>query len=285
VIVIPSPNYHPGRLRAVRVAILHTAQTPCAVGRARGIAGYLSAAGRGASTHYAVDPGETVGQVDEQDTAWATPSANADGVQVEQAGYAEFGSGAFIPVDNVAARQAYGTVWPGWDHPEMRRMIVEQTVPLLVAICRRHNLPAVLLEPADLQDPGRRGITDHVRCSHAFGGDHWDCGGHYPMAEVVELVAAQLSGRPSPPVESTEDAMIRLIQDPATRTLWTWDGQCRTALTIAAGRDWGSDVEPSLKRLIAQHPSMSVWPSDTPGGPSALFKQLSQADIDLIPVR
>lgn len=281
---IYSPNYNAGRLRPIRVAILHAAQVPCAPGRARSVAGYLTNPSVRASCHWSLDPDETVGQVGEQDTAWATPSANADGIQIEQAGYAEFGSGAAIPIDNLAARQAYGGRWPGWDAPEMRRMILTQTVPLLVRICREHNIPPVLLEPADLQDPQRRGITDHVRCSHAFGGDHWDCGGHYPLAEVVALVATQLAGRPNPPVEDTEDPMIRLIQDPRSETLYSWDGQTRTPISTA-GRDWASDIEPSLKRLIATHPSMAVWPPDVPGGPSALFKQLDPGLIDLIPIR
>jgi hypothetical protein len=201
----PTSTYYPGRTSPVTCVVLHTAQTPCEVGRAEGIMRYLARPDVRASAHWGVDPATTVAGVDEPDTAWAAPGANSNGVQIEQAGYAEFGSGAAIPADNTAARQAYGARWPGWDLPAARRMILQQTVPLVADICRRWNLPAVLLEPVDLI-AGRPGITDHARVADAFKrSDHWDCGSSYPLAEVVVLVAAELNQSPANPIPNTGD--------------------------------------------------------------------------------
>lgn len=217
----PTSTYYPGRRDPITLAVIHTAQTPCDPGRAEGIMRYLARDDVRASAHWGVDPAGTVAGVDEADTAWAAPGANTNGVHIEQAGYAEFGSGAVIPPDNKAARSAYGDRWPGWDLPAAQQMIRGQLVPLLAGICRRHNLPPVLLEVADLR-AGRRGITDHARVAQAFGlSDHWDCGHSYPLAEVVALVAAEL-GQPTtapagngPTVE--EDDMARLYRTSAGR--------------------------------------------------------------------
>lgn len=180
--IITSPNYHEGRREDIRLVVLHTAECPCEPGRAQAVAGYLSSPAVGASCHWAVDPAETVGQVDEADTAWAAPGANADGIQVEQCAYA--GS-------------------TDWRSPMALAMIRTQTVPLLAGICRRHHIPAVVLEAADLL-AGRRGITDHHRINQAYGqSDHTDCGPTYPIYDVVAAVAKELAGTPTLPEGDT----------------------------------------------------------------------------------
>ncbi len=245
---VTSPNMYVGRRRPVRVVVLHTAQAPCLPGRAEGVMRYLANDYVDASAHYCTDPDNTVAGVDEADTAWATPSVNADGIQIEQTGYAEFGSGEAIPTDNTAARQAYGGYWPSWDSAMPQRMLRTQVVPLVADICRRHGLPAVLLEPADLL-AGRSGITDHHRCSVAYGGDHWDCGGAYPLVGVIDDVRRALGGaqptstEPFPP--STIEAPMHVGQD-IRGNLWLFTSPTDYRL-IPAG-DWEKDVNPKLIR-------------------------------------
>jgi hypothetical protein len=65
------------------------------------------------------------------------------------------------------------------------------------------------LTPSRLADPSARGITQHVWCSTAFGGTHWDCGPNYPIDEVITLVTAQLLGIPTTP--GTEDEPMKLV--------------------------------------------------------------------------
>lgn len=278
---IASPNFHVGRLRPVRVIVLHTAQAPCLPGRAEGVQRYLARPEVRASAHYCTDPDNTVAGVAEQDTAWATPSVNADGLQIEQAGYAEFGSGRPIPTSVTAARQAYGTTWPDWDHAEAQRMIRTQVVPLLVDLCTRHRLPPVLLDPPDLL-AGRAGITDHHRCSLAYGGDHWDCGGAYPLQAVIEDVRRALAGAPAPSPQEDE-RMVRLIRDNGTGTVYWWDGQTRAPVGTWPGDDWDTIVA-RLRRLVALHPSASEWPAGTVGDKPALYVDLEPWDVSAIPL-
>lgn len=280
-LVVRSVNFYAGRLRPIRAVVLHTAQVPCRPGRAEGVQRYLAQGYVRASCHYATDPDNTVEGVAEADTAWATPSLNADGVQVEQAGYAEFGSGDAIDPANTAARQAYGSSWPSWDTAEPQRMLQTQVVPLVADLCRRHGLPAVQLGPSDLL-AGRAGITDHWSATQAYGGDHWDCGHHYPLAGVVEDVRRALAGTPSPtPQEDTN--VVRLIRDTGTGTVYWWDGQTRAPVGTWAGDDWPTIVA-RLRRLVALHPSASEWPAGTVGDKPALYVDLEPWDVSAIPL-
>lgn len=282
-LTVSSPNRYDGRLRPVRVAVLHTAQAPCITGRAEGVLRYLARPEVRASAHWCTDPDTTVAGVDEADTAWATPSVNADGIQIEQCGYAEFGSDAVIPSSNTAARQAYGTRWPRWEDADPQRMLRTQVVPLLVGVCRRHGLPPVLLEPNDLL-AGRLGITDHHRCSTAYGGDHWDCGGAYPLAGVIDDVRRALGGASapasSPAPQPIGDDVVVLIRHPDTGTLWWWDGQTRARVEPAAGVfATVDDLTLGLGRLVDAHPRASRWDD------GKLWHDVPAHDLELIPER
>lgn len=267
-LTIATPNQHSGRLQPIELVVLHTAQCPCAPGRAAGVMGYLARPEVRASAHWCTDPTATVAGVDEQDTAWGAPNANANGIHVEQAAYAEFGRAG----------------QPAWTDPYPRQMLTEQVVPLLAGICQRHGIPAVLLEPADIL-ARRKGITDHVRVSRAFGtGDHWDCGENYPLAEVVAMVARYLDGNPATSTDPGDDRMVRIIRNAQTSELFWWDGQTRAPITpVTPGRTW-AQLEQVLKGLIAAHPSCSTWPPTSPGGTSAVYRDIPAADIELIPV-
>lgn len=174
-LAVPTQSYHAGRSAPIRLVVLHTAECPCEPGMAAGVARYLASPSVRASCHYVVDPDNTVSQVAERDTAWTAPGANADGIQIEQAGRAGFGPG-------------------DWAAGNAERMIRTQTVPLVADICRRHGLPAVWLGAADLLT-GKRGITDHNTVNKAYGqSDHWDCGPSFPGGAVAEMVNQLLRG-------------------------------------------------------------------------------------------
>lgn len=190
---IPSDYFHPGRNRPIRLVVLHTAEAPCAIGVARGVAKYLARPDVGLSCHYVTGPDETVAQVPEEDTAWTAAGANADGIQIEQAGRASF----------TAAEWAEGLA---------ELMVRTQTAPLVAAICQRHGLPPVWLAAADLI-AGRAGITDHATVNEAYGrGDHWDCGPNYPGRLVAQMAARIIGGQQPEGADMTDDERAMLIR-------------------------------------------------------------------------
>ena len=241
---IPSPNYRPGRIKPVRLVVLHTAETPCEPGRAVGIATYLARPAVQASAHYCVDPSATVQGVQEEDTAWAAPGANADGIQIEQAAYAGFDAADWVGVNP-------------------QQMITGQLVPLVAGICTRWNIPPVALDTAGVLS-GAAGITTHVAVSEAYGlSDHWDCGPAYPLDAVVAQVAALLNptppappAPPTPSITGDQDMALTIIE--AVERPTQFGGRTVWDLAISGPAQLGGTAVQSWVTI------MPVDPTDTP---------------------
>lgn len=193
-ITVATDNYTPGRIKRPRLIVLHTAEAPCVSGKAEAVARYLARPDVRASAHWIVDPSTTVAQVAEADTAWAAPGANADGIQVEQCGYASFG-----PTD--------------WTAPQVAAMLRGQTAPLLRSIAARWGIPLVGLNAADLL-AGKAGVCDHWTVNEAYHqSDHTDCGTSFPLNQVVAWAQETI-----PPIEAADmtpeqdKTLTRLLQ-------------------------------------------------------------------------
>lgn len=252
---VPTGNYYPGRNAPVRLVVLHTAECDCNPGAAAAVAAYLARPDVRASCHYAVDPDNTVSQVAEKDTAWTAPGANADGINIEQAG------------------RAASTDWASGNG---LRMIRTQTVPLVADICSRYGLPPQLLDAADLR-AGKRGITDHRRVNDAYGlSDHTDCGNNYPLAQVCGWVRELMTG--GQPAPSEEDGMILAYRQPSTGTIWLYNSVAGTKQPLAAGGMPWPQVQQAMSDLVAAKVL-------TPAASGALFADLSDAALALIPTR
>lgn len=251
--IIQTENYYDSRIRDIRAACLHTGQCPCQLGRGRFLMEFLRPASRRASAHYGVDFAEVWAGAQEEHTCFAAPGLNADGIHIEQAAYAEFGSPG----------------WQPWDDPLVRKMVHEKTVPLLVDVCRRNRLPAKLLEPAQLLDPTARGITDHWRCTKAFGGSHWDCGHHYPIQQVIDLVAKQLGTGPTP-IPTDEDDMKIVTDDKGT--IWLVGGNTRRKLISAD--TWGN-TKWAIDQLL-EHGVASEWINPAGGVPLGALERIPE---------
>jgi hypothetical protein len=238
---IPSPNYRPGRIKPVRLVVLHTAETQCEPGRAVGIANYLARPDVQASAHYCVDPEATVQGVQEEDTAWAAPGANADGIQIEQAAYARFDA-------------------DGWADVNPQQMMTGQLVPLVAGICTRWDIPAVALDTAGVLS-GAAGITTHVAVSEAYGlSDHWDCGPDYPLDAVVAQVAALITptpptppAPPAPPTERDQDDMALTIIE-ATKRPTQFNGRTVWDLAISGPAQLGGTAVQSWVTIMPVDP-------------------------------
>jgi hypothetical protein len=243
-----SPNYHQGRLRPIRMGVLHTIQCPTQPGRAKSTClGTFANPNTDVSAHVSCDTSEAWGSVQEQDTAWCAPGANADGIHVEQAAFADYGSGAIAPSNKWF--NFYGGRWPEWSDVAPQQMLNNVVIPLIRDISARNNLPFVVLEPADLLDPEARGWTDHIRCTRAFGGSHWDCGPGYPLYDVIAKAAGQTTV-----VNALKGKTMHVFNEGASSTTWIVRGDEKVRIQeilnyYGVAWDWNSVVLPALREL------------------------------------
>lgn len=166
---VQAKNYRAGRLRPIRAVVLHTAETAEVPDAAERLAAW--AAGPDApmaSWHYAVDADSVVQCVREEDTAFAAPGLNADGLQIEMSGRAGQGRDGWA--------DAYS------------RAVLARTAGLVADLCRRHGLPVAFVGAAGLLR-GEKGITTHAEVTAAYRqSTHTDPGADFPMVAFLAAV-------------------------------------------------------------------------------------------------
>lgn len=145
------------------------------------------------SAHYMVDPATVIMGVHETDTAYGAPGANADGIQIEQAGYARYTTGE-------------------WSAPNPTAMI-QIVAALLADLCVRRNIPLHFLTAAEMvANPDATGVTTHAEVTKAFHRtDHTDPGPNYPIDYV--LIEARLLLTPH---HEEDDMPARTIRKTST---------------------------------------------------------------------
>lgn len=178
---IYSPNKYEGRVAPIRVIVIHTGETGEGNTAAEGMGDWFSRSTTRASAHVCIDADSEVRCVDDENTAWAAPGANADGLQIELAGRA--GQSASDWTD--AASKA----------------ILERGAQRTAAWCRRWNIPARWLTDAELADGKTKGITTHAQVSRVFKrSDHTDPGANFPKDAFLARVKAILGVPAAKPV-------------------------------------------------------------------------------------
>ena len=178
--MIQATNYRRGRSRKVRLAVIHTMEVKETSGAAEWCAGYFRGSkAPKASAHYYVDADSTIQGVLERDTAFAAPGANADGIQIEHAGYAK---------QNAA----------DWGDAYSLAMLRDQSAPLMAGICARHGIPIRHLTDAQLR-AGQAGLIGHVQASRVYKlSSHWDPGTSFPWDEYLTWVRNAAADRAAP---------------------------------------------------------------------------------------
>jgi hypothetical protein len=78
---IQATYYHRGRLRKVWILVVHSMESPEKPTTAEDVAAWFGAAGAERRRRICFDENSAVRCVDDSDTAWAAPSANADGLR------------------------------------------------------------------------------------------------------------------------------------------------------------------------------------------------------------
>lgn len=172
---VQAKNYYPGRQKPIRVIVIHTAEIAEVNNAAENLAAW--AAGPNApmaSWHFAIDADSVVQCVREEDTAFAAPGANSDGVQCELAGRA--GQGA-----------------AGWADA-YSQAVLHRAARLVADLCRRHGLPVVKVDAAGLLR-GERGIVGHADVTLAYRqSTHTDPGASFPWEAFIRLVSSEFNG-------------------------------------------------------------------------------------------
>ena len=154
--------------------VLHSAENQEKAGAARRLADW--AAGPNApmaSWHYSVDAQEIVQSVRLEDVAWHAPGANSRGIGIEMTGRAAQGQDEWSDIYS--------------------RSVIDRTVLLCAALCRKFDIPADLVIP-DALKLGGSGITTHAFVTKAFGkSTHTDPGPNFPLVFFVSRVARELA--------------------------------------------------------------------------------------------
>lgn len=166
---LQAKNYTKGRIKPVGLIVLHTMEAAEASTTAENVAAWFAgAAAPQASAHFCVDADSVVQCVQVSDTAWAAPGANANGIQIEHAGYAA----------QSAAQWA----------DEYSQALLHRSADLVARLCSEHSIPPFFVDAAGLLR-GERGITTHAEVSKAFKkSTHTDPGPNFPMTQYLSLV-------------------------------------------------------------------------------------------------
>ena len=158
---IPSPNYSSRGGAVVRLIVLHTAEGSTTI---ESLGNFFASPSAGVSSHVGIDDkAGVVGEyVKRSGKAWTAGNANPVAVQAELCGFASW----------TAAE---------WDrHGSM----LENTARWIAEEAAAFDLPLSKLTASQAQGAGR-GVCQHVDLG-AWGGGHWDCGGAFPIGDVLE---------------------------------------------------------------------------------------------------
>lgn len=173
---VPTTNKHVGRLRPIRVIVIHTGETSEGPTAAEGMCSWAANPAAGGSFHIAVDTDSACRSVDDADTAWGAPGVNADGLHLELAGRAGQTTSEWADASSEEIMRRGAAVVADWE--------------------TTYDIPIRWLTDAELADGETRGFCTHAQASRVFGGDHWDPGPNFPADYFLTLclAAAGLEG-------------------------------------------------------------------------------------------
>lgn len=213
--------YHQGRLKAIRVFVIHDAETPETSQAAEAVARYFSTVTRQASAHFVTDCDSTVQCVHDEDTAFGAAGANADGLHFEQAGYARQTAAEWLDTYGVAQQHQLGAL--------LRAKSVE------------HGIPLRWLTVAQVADGTTKGLCTHADVTTAFPAQstgHMDPGPNFPKADALAIWLNE----PTPTPTVQEDDML-IIEVTA--------GSDKGKVFLVAGNTRREQTQPSAGHLSA----------------------------------
>lgn len=156
----PSPNYSSRSGAKVRLIVLHTAEGATTI---ESLGNFFANTSSQVSSHVGIDDKNgVIGEyVKRPNKAWTASNANPVAVQAELCAFARW----------TAAE---------WNlHPNM----LENCARWIAEEAAYFNIPIVKLTPAQAQGSGA-GVCQHVDLG-TWGGNHYDCGGSFPIDRVI----------------------------------------------------------------------------------------------------
>lgn len=213
-------HYHAGRIKRLRLIVIHTMEAPEGPNTAENIAVYFARGDVVASAHACVDQDSLVVCLPPSDTAFAAPGANADGYQIEQAGY--------------ASQDAAG--WADAESQSMLRLSAAhaRSIALAAGIPLRHLTDDELAA-------GAAGFVGHDQVSRVYRlSDHWDPGPNFPWSQYMSLVNNG-GDYPEPPLIKQEEDDMHFIRSRQTGTIYAVTPTDVTAMGSA--KTWGDLVK------------------------------------------
>jgi N-acetyl-anhydromuramyl-L-alanine amidase AmpD len=154
--------------RTVRVIVIHDMEAPETPHTAEDVAKYFQHPDYPSSAHVCVDSDSVVQCVMDSDVAYAAPGANADGIQIELAGYGNQTSDQWMD--------------------DYSKMLLRNGANVVAQYCLKYDIPVVHLTNTQLQG-GAKGIVGHVQVSQVYKqSNHTDPGPNFPWLYFMKLV-------------------------------------------------------------------------------------------------
>lgn len=190
-------HYYEGRNEALRLIVIHTMEAPEGPQTAENIAAYFASGAVVASAHACVDQDSVVVCLPPTATAFAAPGANADGYQIEHAGYAS----------------QDGAGWADEASQSMLRLSAAhaRAIALAAGIPLRHLTDDELAA-------GAAGFVGHDQVSRVYKrSDHWDPGPAFPWSQYMGLVNGEA---PTEETITNEEEYMHFIRSRQSGTIY-----------------------------------------------------------------
>ena len=211
-------HYYPGRKKALRLVVIHTMEAPEGPQTAENIAAYFASGDVVASAHACVDQDSLVVCLPPTATAFAAPGANADGYQIEHAGF--------------ASQDAAG--WADEASQSMLRLSAAHAREIALAA----GIPLRHLTDDELA-AGAAGFVGHDQVSRVYRlSDHWDPGTDFPWSQYMGLVNGEAATEET---TTNEEEYMHFIRSRQSGTIYAVTPTDVTAMESV--KTWGDLVK------------------------------------------
>lgn len=187
-------NYHKGRIKRIRLIVIHTGETNEGKTAAEGMGAWFANPRAKASGHVGADTDSICRYVADGDTAWCAPGMNADGLHLELAGRAGQTKGDWADAASKAILANGALAAAEW--------VIE------------HDIPMRWLTDDELR-AGKRGFSCHAQGTRVYRGTHTDPGRNFPFEEFMRLVRAFVAALTKKPVAAPAKTPAKPAAKPA----------------------------------------------------------------------